>query len=46
MYMTAFSVHLIRAMFEEHDVDRNGWLDMRETKKCLFKMQASDNLSC
>jgi hypothetical protein len=46
--MTAFSVNRIRAIFEEHDVDKSGCLDLREAKQCLFKLQASDyiNLSC
>ena len=46
--MTAFRVHRIRAIFEEHDVDKSGCLDLREAKQCLFKLQASDyiHLSC
>ena len=34
--MTAFSVHRIRAIFEEHDVDKSSCLDLREAKQCLF----------
>ena len=46
--MTAFCVHRIRAIFEEHDVDKSGCLDLREVKQCLLKLQASDyiHLSC